>query len=231
MGKKGFIFDLDGVIVDTAKYHYLAWKKLANQLGFEFTPEQNEMFKGVSRKRCLNILLDIGGIKASQEQFDTWMVDKNDDYLEYIDNMDESEILPDVKKTLQYLKENNIPIALGSASKNAQPILEKVGLLHYFDTIVDGNHVTKAKPDPEVFLIAAQAIRITPENCIVFEDSLAGIQAANSANMISVGIGEHTILKDADFVFKDFTQISLEFLEKLINSKKSDLINHVTNDN
>lgn len=231
MGKKGFIFDLDGVIVDTAKYHYLAWKKLANQLGFEFTHEQNELFKGVSRKRCLNILLDIGGITASQAQFDTWMVDKNDDYLEYIDNMDASEILPDVNKILQYLKENKQPIALGSASKNAQPILEKVGLFPYFDTIVDGNHVTKAKPDPEVFLIAAKAIGITPENCIVFEDSLAGIQAANSANMISIGIGDPTILRDADFVFKDFTEMSLEFLDKLIRLKKSDLKNHITNDN
>ena len=125
MSKTGFVFDLDGVIVDTAKYHYLAWKKLANELGFEFTKEQNEMFKGVSRKRCLEILLDIGNIKASQVQFDTWMIDKNVDYLAYIENMDDSEVLPDVPRVLKYLKENNIPIALGSASKNAQPILEK----------------------------------------------------------------------------------------------------------
>ncbi len=121
--KKGFIFDLDGVIVDTAKYHYLAWKKLANELGFEFTEEQNEMFKGVSRKRCLEILLDIGGIEATQEQFDTWMVEKNVDYLQYIEKMDASEILPKVKKVLKYLKKKKQPIALGSASKNAQPIL------------------------------------------------------------------------------------------------------------
>lgn len=104
MQKVGFIFDLDGVIVDTAKYHYRAWKKLANDLGFEFTVEQNELFKGVSRKRCLEILLDIGAIEASKEQFDTWMVEKNLDYLAYIEAMDASEILPDVPKILGFLK-------------------------------------------------------------------------------------------------------------------------------
>lgn len=216
MSKTGFIFDLDGVIVDTAKYHYLAWKKLANELGFEFTQEQNEMFKGVSRKRCLEILLDIGNIKASQVQFDTWMIDKNVDYLAYIENMDDSEVLPDVPRVLKYLKENNIPIALGSASKNARPILEKVNLLHYFDSIVDGNNVTKAKPDPEVFLIAADNLGVQPNKCIVFEDAVAGIQAANSANMISIGIGDKKVLSEARFNFKDFTEISTGFLSKLL---------------
>ena len=139
------------------------------------------MFKGVSRKRCMEILLDIGKIEASLEQFDTWMAEKNVDYLTYIENMDASEILPDVSKILNYLKENKYPIALGSASKNAQPILEKVGLLHYFDAILDGNNVTKAKPDPEVFLLAAEALGVLPENAVVFEDAVAGIAAANSA--------------------------------------------------
>ncbi len=216
MSKKGFIFDLDGVIVDTAKYHYLAWKKLANQLGFDFTEEQNEMFKGVSRKRCLEILLEIGDIKATQEQFDTWMVEKNVDYLQYIDKMDASEILPDVKKVLEFLVANKQPIALGSASKNAQPILEKVGLLPYFDSIVDGNNVTKAKPDPEVFLIAAKQLGVTPENCVVFEDAVAGIEAANNANMISIGIGDENVLNEADYNFKDFTEMPSDFLSNLI---------------
>ena len=216
MNKKGFIFDLDGVIVDTAKYHYLAWKKLANELGIEFTEEQNEMFKGVSRKRCLEILLDLGKIEATQDQFDTWMVEKNIDYLAYIEKMDESEILPKVKKVLKYLKKKNQPIALGSASKNAQPILEKVGLLSYFESIVDGNSVTKAKPDPEVFLIAASDLKMKPEDCIVFEDSVAGIQAANIANMISIGIGDKNILHEADYNFEDFTKMDKKFLKKLI---------------
>ena len=214
--KKGFIFDLDGVIVDTAKYHYLAWKKLANTLGFEFTKEQNELFKGVSRKRCLEILLEIGNREATQKEFDTWMIEKNIDYLEYIENMDASEILPDVPKVLQYLKENKIPIALGSASKNAQPILEKVGLFHYFDAIVDGNNVTKAKPDPEVFLLAAKQLGADAKNCIVFEDAVAGIEAANVANMISIGIGDKNVLSKAQFNFKDFTEISTDFIQKLI---------------
>lgn len=217
MEKVGFIFDLDGVIVDTAKYHYLAWHKLAKELGFEFTKEQNELFKGVSRKRCLEILLDIGNITATQEQFDTWMVEKNVDYLAYIEKMDASEILPDVPRVLKYLKKKNVPIALGSASKNARPILEKVDLLPYFDSIVDGNSVTKAKPDPEVFLIAASNLGVTASSCVVFEDAVAGIQAANAANMISIGIGEDTILNEANYNFKDFTEISDEFLELLLN--------------
>lgn len=217
MYSTGFIFDLDGVIVDTAKYHYLAWKKLANELGFEFTKEQNELFKGVSRKRCLEILLDIGNITASQEQFDKWMIEKNIDYLAYIEKMDASEILPDVPKILQFLKDKKIPIALGSASKNAKPILEKVNLLEYFDTIVDGNNVTKAKPDPEVFLIAAKQLGVKVKNCVVFEDAKAGIQAANAANMVSIGIGDSSILSEAKYNFKDFTEIDFSFLKTLIS--------------
>jgi len=216
--KKGFIFDLDGVIVDTAKYHYLAWKKLANQLGFEFTEQQNELFKGVSRKRCLEILLDIGNVEATQEDFDRWMIEKNVDYLTYIENMDASEILPDVPRILQFLKKYNIPIALGSASKNAKPILEKVGLLPYFDTIVDGNHVTKAKPDPEVFLLAANQLGVKAQNCVVFEDAVAGIEAANAAKMISIGIGDSNVLSEAQFNFSNFTEISTNFMNDLIEN-------------
>lgn len=219
MEKVGFIFDLDGVIVDTAKYHYLAWRKLANELGFEFTKEQNELFKGVSRKRCLEILLDIGNIKATQDQFDTWMVEKNVDYLAYIEKMDSNEILPDVTRVLEYLKKNNIPIALGSASKNARPILEKVNLLSYFDSVVDGNSVTKAKPDPEVFLIAANNLGIAANLCVVFEDAVAGIQAANAAKMVSIGIGDAEILNEADYNFKDFTEMTDDFLKSLLNKE------------
>lgn len=216
MKKTGFIFDLDGVIVDTAKYHYLAWRKLANALGFEFTHEQNELFKGVSRKRCLEILLEIGDVKASQEQFNKWLVEKNEDYLALIEHMDESEILPDVQKVLRFLKKNNMPIALGSASKNARPILEKVKLMEYFEVIVDGTQVTKAKPDPEVFLIAATQMGIPPKDCVVFEDAVAGIEAANNAGMLSIGIGEEEVLNKAKFVFANFTQIDVEFINRLM---------------
>ena len=216
MSKTGFIFDLDGVIVDTAKYHYLAWKNLADELGIDFTEEDNENFKGVSRKRCLELLLEMGNISVTKEQFDTWLEEKNEDYLKYISKMDESEILPDVTKVLGYLKDKGIPMALGSASKNAVSILEKVKLMPYFDAIVDGTQVAKAKPDPEVFLIAAKRIGVEPTNCVVFEDALAGIEAANIAGMESIGIGDVKILSDADYGFNNFTEIDHKFLDDLI---------------
>ncbi|WP_297706429.1 beta-phosphoglucomutase [uncultured Eudoraea sp.] len=216
MKKTGFIFDLDGVIVDTAKYHYLAWKNLADELGIDFTEEDNEKFKGVSRIRCLELLLEMGNISVSKEQFDLWLQEKNEDYLKYISNMDQSEILPDVTKVLGYLKEKGIPMALGSASKNAVSILKKVALMPYFDAIVDGTQVSKAKPDPEVFLIAAKKLGVKPVNCVVFEDALAGIEAANTAGMESIGIGDVKILSDADHGFNDFTEIDPGFLNDLI---------------
>ncbi len=223
MKKKGFIFDLDGVIVDTAKYHFLAWKKLANSIGVDFTEVQNEQLKGVSRVRSLEKILEWGNKTLSEDEFMELMSSKNKDYLSYIDKMDASEILPDVSQTLDFLIQNSQPIALGSASKNATPILKKVNLFSKFDTIVDGNDVSKAKPDPEVFLIGAKHLNIEPKNCIVFEDSVAGIQAANTANMISIGVGEANVLYEADYVFKNFTEMSSEFLEDLIlgNRKKT----------
>jgi len=217
MSKKAFIFDLDGVIVDTAKYHYLAWKKIATELGIDFTHEHNELLKGVSRVRSLDIILGLGNVEASQEQKDQWLVQKNEEYLTYLVDMDQSEILPGVMKVLAFLKTNNQPIALGSASKNARPILEKTGILSYFDVIVDGNDVSNAKPDPEVFLQAAQKLGMTNENSIVFEDSVAGIQAANIAAMTSIGIGDAAILNEAKYNFKDFTYIDDAFLNSLIS--------------
>ncbi|NRB60254.1 MAG: beta-phosphoglucomutase [Winogradskyella sp.] len=217
MNKKGFIFDLDGVIVDTAKYHFLAWKNLANSIGIDFTHEQNEQLKGVSRIKSLEKILAWGNKTISDTEFQQLMHDKNEDYLQYINKMDASEILPDVSRVLDFLIEGNQAIALGSASKNARPILEKVDLLSKFEEIVDGNDVTKAKPDPEVFLIGAKLLNINPEDCIVFEDSVAGIEAANVANMISIGIGSKNVLGHANHVFKDFTEISNEFLQSLID--------------
>ena len=216
MNKKAFLFDLDGVIVDTAKYHYLAWKKIADQLGIGFTLEHNELLKGVSRVRSLDIILELGKVTASQEDKNKWLIQKNEDYLTYLVDMDESEILPGVLPILKFLKEKGQPIALGSASKNARPILEKTGILHYFDAIVDGNDVTNAKPDPEVFLIAAKLLETKPEYAFVFEDSVAGVQAANIAKMTSIGIGEAGVLHEAKYIFKDFTAISQQFIEELI---------------
>jgi beta-phosphoglucomutase len=216
MKKKGFIFDLDGVIVDTAKYHFLAWRRLADSIDVDFTEELNEQLKGVSRIKSLEKILEWGNKSISKEQFTALMGAKNEEYLLHVANMDASEILPDVPKILNFLKEKGQPIGLGSASKNARGILEKVQLLNYFDAIVDGTNVANAKPDPEVFLNAASLLGVAPENCIVFEDAVAGVQAANAANMISIGIGKKETLKEADFVFNDFTEISKDFIEKLI---------------
>lgn len=219
MNKRGFIFDLDGVIVDTAKYHFLAWKKLANDLGIDFTEHQNEQLKGVSRVKSLEKILDWGGVSLSEDAFQDQMNKKNTDYLSYIETMKEDEILVDVPKVLTFLKNEQQPIALGSASKNARKILKKVALYESFDSIVDGTNVSKAKPDPEVFLIAAKELNMAPNQCVVFEDSIAGVQAANQADMISIGIGEQEVLSEADFVFKDFSEISIEFLTQLINKQ------------
>lgn len=218
MSKKGIIFDLDGVIVDTAGFHFLAWKHLANDLGFDFTEEQNESFKGVSRVRSLELLLAIGNKTASQDEKDKWLKSKNDEYLSYIDDMTEDDILPGVSKVLDYLKIKKVPIALGSASKNAIPILKHVNLYEIFDATVDGNDVSKAKPDPEVFLIGAKELNIDAVDAIVFEDSIAGIQAANIAGMVSVGIGDADVLHEADYIFNDFTEIDTQFIDKLLNS-------------
>ena len=219
MHKKGFIFDLDGVIVDTAKYHFLAWKRLANGIGIDFSEVQNEQLKGVSRVRSLEKILEWGNKTLSDEDFTNLMSKKNENYLSYISKMDASEILPDVAKVLDFLIKSKQGIALGSASKNATPILKKVHLLEKFETIVDGNDVSKAKPDPEVFLIGAKLLGMNPEDCIVFEDSVAGVQAANTANMISIGIGEKSVLHEADYIFKDFTEMSQEFIERIISGQ------------
>ena len=217
MKTKAFIFDLDGVIVDTAKYHYLAWKKIADTLNIDFTHEHNELLKGVSRVRSLEIILGLGNVEATEEQKNEWLNQKNEDYLAYIDKMDDSEILPGVMRVLNFLKDNNQPIILGSASKNARPILEKVQILNYFDDIVDGNDVSNAKPDPEVFIVGARKANQANENSIVFEDSVAGIEAANTAKMTSIGIGEASILNEAKFNFNNFEEISEDFLTELIN--------------
>ena len=215
---KAFIFDLDGVIVDTAKYHYLAWRKMANLLGFDISLTQNEALKGVSREASLQKILTWGNKELSKEDFEKCLKQKNEDYLAYISKMTASDILVDVKKTLVFLKDQGQQIALGSASKNARLILEKMELMPFFKVIVDGNDVTKGKPDPEVFLTAASKLGVAPENCIVFEDAVAGIEAANKGGMLSIGIGDKEGLKEAAYVFTDFTEISTAFLSEIIQN-------------
>ena len=216
MNKKCFIFDLDGVIVDTAKYHFLAWKNLANSIGIDFSHAQNEQLKGVSRKRSLEKILGWGNQTLSDIDFHSLMEKKNSEYLNYITTMNRSELLPEVERTIHFLIEMNQYVTLGSASKNARPILEKTNLIEAFDAIVDGNDISEAKPNPEVFLKAAQLTNTQPNHCIVFEDSVAGIQAANAAGMISIGIGNESVLNEAVHNFTNFTEISNSFLEELI---------------
>lgn len=209
---KGCLFDLDGVIVDTAKYHYLAWKRLATELNFEFTMEQNERLKGVSRMRSLDILLEIGNKTFNQIEKLQLAQKKNDWYVQYISNMDSSEILPGVKCFFDLLKNNNIKIALGSASKNSMLILKNLKLEGYFDAIIDGTKVSKAKPDPEVFLLGAQELKLKPEECIVFEDAEAGIEAALAAEMKAIGVGSPLILSKAHKVIPGFVDTTIELL-------------------
>ena len=213
---KAFIFDLDGVIVDTAKYHFLAWRDLANDLGFEFTKEQNELLKGVSRVRSLEILLNIGKIELSDKRKEELLIVKNVEYLEYVNKMTSDEILPGIKELLVFLKKEKVPFALGSASKNAPLILKKVGLYDMFEAIVDGNDVSKAKPDPEVFLIAAKKLNKKPDQCIVIEDALAGVQAANNAGMISIAIGDKDLLHEADYNLPNTNELTIDFIKKWI---------------
>ena len=207
---KGFIFDLDGVIVDTAKYHYLAWKKMANELGFDFTEKENEQLKGVSRTRSLEILLSIGGVSKSDSEKEQLATQKNEDYLKLIEKLDSDDLLPGTKEFVLNAKEDVIKIALGSASKNAAYILKKLGIAHLFDARVDGTMVSKAKPDPEVFTKAAQLIGLDPEKCLVFEDAQAGIDAAKNAGMKCIGIGDKNVLKGADIVVTGLDQITVD---------------------
>ncbi|MDO7976577.1 beta-phosphoglucomutase [Oceanotoga teriensis] len=210
---KACIFDLDGVIVDTAKYHYLAWKRLAEELNINFNEKDNERLKGVSRMKSLDIILEIGNITLKESEKLEFADKKNKWYREYILKMEENEILPGVKTFLNQLKQNNLKIAIGSASKNALTILQRLNLIDIFDSIIDGNKVSKAKPDPEVFIKAAQEMHVKPEECVVFEDSIAGIQAAKIGKMKTIGVGNHQTLKEADKIINGFKNIDLKILE------------------
>ena len=205
----GAIFDLDGVLVDTAKYHFLAWKKLADQLKIPFNEIDNERLKGVSRDVSLEILLSFGTQVYSQEEQQQMMNQKNQDYLKLIEKMSPKEVLPGVKMTLNKLKKANVKLALGSASKNAQTILSNVDLLHYFDEIVDGNDVQQGKPNPEVFLLAAKKLSLEPSRCVVFEDAHAGCQAAKAAHMYCIGVGSKENLPEADLLIQDFVDFDI----------------------
>ncbi|PUZ27599.1 beta-phosphoglucomutase [Chitinophaga costaii] len=209
------IFDLDGVLVDTAVYHYQAWKRLANEMGFDFTEEQNEQLKGISRMDSLDKILGWGQQQKTPEEKALLAARKNGWYVEMIGKMTPAEILPGALDFLKAARAAGLKTGLGSASKNSALILERTGLLPYFDVLVDGNHVTKSKPDPEVFVTCAQQLGIANENCVVFEDAEAGVQAAKAAHMKCVGIGSTGALTSANRVVPDLVHLTPQDLNNL----------------
>jgi beta-phosphoglucomutase len=209
---KACLFDLDGVLVDTANYHYLAWSRLARELGFAFSRQDNERLKGVSRMASLEILLEIGGVRATPEEKVKLAEQKNQEYVRMISVMDSSEVLPGALPFLRACRENGYKTALGSASRNAMTIMVKTGLLTYFDAIIDGTKTANAKPDPEVFRLGAEALGVSPGECVVFEDAQAGIEAAVRAGMRCVGIGSSDYLAKADLVIPSLQEMSVSRL-------------------
>ncbi|MHA8086514.1 beta-phosphoglucomutase [Aquirufa sp. Wall-65K1] len=215
MKYKACLFDLDGVLVDTAVYHFQAWKILGKQFDFELSHQQNEELKGISRVESLEKILHWANFQATEKQKEAWLLEKNETYLKLISHMNPSEILPGVLPFLAQLKDQGYLIALGSASKNAKIILEKTGLITWFQAIIDGNSVSKSKPDPEVFQKGAEALGILAAECIVFEDAQAGIDAAKAGGMKVVGIGSSEVLHGADRIITSFTDIQANELLSL----------------
>ncbi|WP_183566657.1 beta-phosphoglucomutase [Mucilaginibacter sp. SP1R1] len=204
---KACIFDLDGVIVDTAVYHYKAWKRLANELGFDFTEAYNEQLKGVSRVRSLQLILGWGGITKTEAEQEQLATQKNTWYMEMVNQMTPAEILPGAREFVEACRAADIKTALGSASKNSMTILDKLQITHLFDAIIDGNKVSKAKPDPEVFLKGAQELDVEPKYCVVFEDAIAGVEAAKAGGMKAIGIGDPEVLHEADLVVSGLDKV------------------------
>ena len=209
---KAFLFDLDGVLVDTAKYHYQAWKRLAEELHIPFDEKKNEEFKGVSRSRCMELLNEWGNLNLSEEKINVYATRKNQWYAEFLQNLNRSEMLPGALDALKAAERRGVKCAICSASKNTMTIVNKLGIVRYFDEIIDGTKTTKAKPDPAVFLIAARALKVANSDCVIFEDSLAGVQAGNSEGMYVVGIGTPENLPGADQWIPDLSYLNMNAL-------------------
>jgi len=202
------IFDLDGVIVDTAKYHYLAWKKVANNIGYELSLEENEKLKGMSRVDSLKIILGLAKKTIDSNSFKSLLEKKNEDYLRSIQKVNQNDILAGISKAFIFLEQKNIKICLGSASKNARLILKQLNLTSYFDAIIDGNQVEKSKPHPEVFIKAANTVGVAYEKCVVFEDSSAGILSAKAAGMTAIAFGKPQSFTKQDLCYPNFLTFS-----------------------
>ena len=205
-----FIFDLDGVITNTEDYHFDAWKSICIKLNYDLSPEKNEELKGVSRSECLEKILKWANQSIDSKEFKKLLNTKNELYLKKISNIDSSNIIEGVDDFIKKAKHRNHTIALYSSSKNAKFILRKLNLYSYFDAIVDGNSVKASKPDPEGFILASKLTKSNPEDCVVFEDSQAGIIAGNKINMTTIGIGVSNKLEIADKVYKRFEEIKLK---------------------
>ena len=203
---KGFIFDLDGVLVDTAKYHYQAWRRMANELGFDFTEKENEQLKGVGRKDSLEKILSWGQVTLTEDEKLRMMDQKNEWYQDLIKTMGPESTLPGVREFLDSATDLSLSLALASSSKNAPRILGLTELTHYFKTVVDGTQITNSKPDPEIFLTAAERLNLKPEEQVVFEDAQAGIDAALAGGFRTVGIGNKKNLSRAEMVFTDLSE-------------------------
>ncbi|MGG4607759.1 beta-phosphoglucomutase [Providencia sp. Me31A] len=213
---KGLIFDLDGVIVDTAGYHYLAWKQLAGEIGISIDKEFNQSLKGISRIESLDKILIYGNKEHiySADEKNRLAMRKNEYYLKLLDKISPNDILPGVLELITKANEYHIPCAIASASQNAPAILKKLGIDNYFAAIVDPTTLKKGKPDPEIFLKAAELIHVPPEYCIGFEDAEAGIQALKKSNIYSIGIIAEGPLPEADQVYYSLSEIDLNMLFK-----------------
>jgi beta-phosphoglucomutase len=207
---KAFILDLDGVVTDTAEYHFLAWKQLADEEGISFTREDNEALRGVSRRKSLEILLGEHITRYTGEQILAMMERKNGYYKQYLTQITEDDFLPGAKDLLAGLKARGMKVAIGSASKNTRTVLTRLGILDFFDGISDGHTVSRAKPAPDVFVYAAGSVGVTVENCVVVEDAQAGVEAALIAGMVAVGIGPAERVGKAHFRYDSTADIDLD---------------------
>jgi beta-phosphoglucomutase len=213
---KGFIFDLDGVIVDTAKFHFKAWQRLAAELGIHFDEADNEKLKGVSRKESLEKILEWGNTSLDSNRFEEMMAQKNEWYLEFVQEMSSDEALPGAKEFLADSLSLQLRVGLGSASKNAELILNLLNIRSSFECVIDGTKISRSKPDPQVFSMGAEILGLEPESIVVFEDSVAGVEAARRGGFRSVGIGNPKILGDAEMVIDGLDQHSpTEIINKL----------------
>lgn len=206
--RQGYIFDLDGVLVDTAVFHYQAWKRLAWEwFQMDFTESDNERFKGVNRVACMHILCQMAGVTLSPEAFDRGMALKNGWYVELVRGMTPRDVLPGAKEYVERMRARGVRCAIGSASKNCALVLERTGIAHLFDAIADGTVVTRAKPDPEVFLCAARMLAVAPADCVVFEDAQAGIDAAKAGGMRCCAIGRPEDLSGYDWIYRRIADV------------------------